>query len=257
MAMKKLILLALMVPLFSAGQDSLFTAELKPAYVNNETRPLELGVHFYSDIHGMITHVRFYKNGTDARSYQVRVYDAQKKMVVNQTYYAVASGWHRVRLDEPVFMKKEEIFAASIYSDRGSWGAIWNQLTVSKKGKYLGTINEAGRFLYGSGYPNEFSGGQNYLVDVVFRPFPADTVWMSETINIYEPKNGGWALTADSGKAYKAVFGFFPPPVNSVHELDITIDSIRYRIYSAGYWRKWRINADCSQTQIDTLHFKE
>jgi hypothetical protein len=242
MAMKNLLMLALLVPLLSAGQDSLFTNDLKPAYVNTETRPLELGMHFYTDVQGMITHVRFYKSGTDLRTFQVRVYDHKKTKVIDQAYTASAPGWHRVKLEEPAYVTKFEIHNVSVYSDRGSWGGIWNYFKENQRKPPLYTFMNAGRFFYGSGYPDEYSGGQNYLVDLVFKAFPVDTVWMGETIKIYVPREGGYALNENSDTAYKALFGIFPPPLADAPRIyQFKYSGYRLTLYKNGAWIRERL----------------
>lgn len=254
--MHKFIFFLLLLPLLGLAQDSLLKEVDKPEKSYYDAKPVELSLNFIPLKDGLITHIKFYKVYNDQQNYQVKFY-YKGKVLAQKIYTTSHIGWHTVPLDIDLGLKENEMYSVAVMFPDGRWGATWNYFTLPKISGSLKAETRAGKYSYDGTYPNLDNQNANYYIDLLYRPFMKDTVELGCVTNVYVPKDGGWARNDSDEIFFKAMFGFFPPPVSSVWEHDIVLDSVRYRLYSGGYWRKWRINPDGSQTQIDTLHFKQ
>lgn len=238
------------------AQDHFFNETDKPNRNYNDAKPVELALNFIPLQNGLLTHVKFYKVFNDQQTYLVKFYH-KGRVLAQKSYTTNLIGWHTVPLDIDLGLKESEVYSVSVLFPDGRWGGTWNYFSIPRIAGALKADVGAGKYSYDGTYPSLSWDNANYFIDVLFREFYTDTVYQACQTNIYVPKDGGWARDDSDEIFYKAFFGFFPPPVNSAWEHDIVLDSVRYRLYSGGYWRKWRINPDGSQTQIDTLHFKQ
>lgn len=258
-----IILSLLLFSIFTMSQETLRVDSLSadfglPAHSYKDNRPLTVGVNFKPIRTGYISTIKFFKGDSISINYTLKIFrKSDKEELVSINYTSATKGWNRINIPLTVVMADTE-YVATLYNEQGAYVVTYNIFNTQYFTPYLTVLDNGGKYIYANTIPEASARGSNYFIDIIYTSL-LDTIFVGEehNINIYVPtKTGGWALTEDGTTAFEAIFGYFPPPVDTETEINITVDSIRYKLYTGRYWRKWRINPDGSESLIDTVTIK-
>jgi len=171
------------------GAYSLWDGSSKPVCEDAlDGKPVEVGVQFSSDVDGMVTGVRIYRNAVDTGTHMGRIW-RDGRMLASATFSdETAEGWQTVLFDEPVAIKRGVVYVASCHTDTGNYAythdffegrgvdsgplhALANSVASGGNGVY----SSSGRFSGNEiGHPHiapdETYRATNYWVDVIFVP---------------------------------------------------------------------------------------
>lgn len=119
-------------PLFNTtgsqtGTASLLSNTLDPSRADGTAapvwypQPVELGVRFQSDVNGVITGIRFYKDARDSNlTHSISLWDANGQKVASaSTITETGSGWQTAAFSSPVAIQANTIYTASYFSSVG------------------------------------------------------------------------------------------------------------------------------------------
>lgn len=140
--------------------------------VFNDSKTVELGLEFHSDLAGTVTGVRFWKDVSETGTHVGHLWDASGNMLAEVTVTETASGWQQATFPTPVTISAGTNYWISEFTADGTYVATVNWPYPADNSPLHGT---AAAFHYFGGFPDSPSlNNANYWVDVVFQPAPAD-----------------------------------------------------------------------------------
>jgi hypothetical protein len=144
-----------------------------------DTRAVELGVKFYSDIGGVINGIRFFKSSTNTGTHVGSLWTANGQLLAQATFSGEsASGWQQVNFSTPVAITAGTHYVASYHTNVGHYsadtyyfinGGFDNPPLHALKN---GIDGSNGVYAYGTSsmFPTNSFQSSNYWVDAVFTP---------------------------------------------------------------------------------------
>jgi uncharacterized repeat protein (TIGR01451 family) len=140
--------------------------------VFNDSKSVELGLKFHSDINGTVTGVRFYKDPSEGGSHVGHLWSATGTKLAEVTFSETASGWQQANFPAPVAITAGTDYWISEFTSDGTYVATVNWPYPQDNSPLHGT---AAAYHYFGGFPDTPSlNDANYWVDVVFQPGIAD-----------------------------------------------------------------------------------
>jgi hypothetical protein len=141
-----------------------------------DTRSVELGVKFDSDVAGYITGIRFYKGSGNVGTHVGYLWSSDGTLLASATFTnETDTGWQQVNFSTPVAITAGTTYIASYLAPNGHYSYDEGYFTYSgvDNGALHALSNGAaggnGVFVYGSGgFPSQTCAATNYWVDVVF-----------------------------------------------------------------------------------------
>jgi hypothetical protein len=149
-----------------------------------DTKSVEVGVKFRSDLDGWISGIRFYKGSANKDTHVGSLWTSTGKLVARATFTGeTGSGWQAVTLDGPVAVTADTTYVASYHANTGGYALDVGYFDNTYANPPLRALRDGldggnGVYKYGSTptFPTEMFGASNYWVDVVFNSTkPADT----------------------------------------------------------------------------------
>ena len=159
---------------------TIFTAAMLPANPNNNPhdRQIEVGVKFRSDVAGLVTGVRFYKDPTNTGAHTGSLWSSTGVELATATFTnETPSGWQDVSFASPVLIAANTTYTASYHTTTGYVfdGGYFQGSAVNNPplhGLQDGADGPNGVFVYDvHGFPTGgslLSPGTNWWVDVKF-----------------------------------------------------------------------------------------
>lgn len=148
--------------------------------VQADTKAVEVGVRFRSNVPGTITALRFYRGTRNASGYVARLWTSSGTLLaqVPVTDGAIP-GWQEVALPSPVAISANTLYVVSYYSSNGQFGRdVDGVLNAIVSGNLTApssaSVGGNGVYVYatGGGFPTASYKNTNYWVDVRFVPSP-------------------------------------------------------------------------------------
>lgn len=148
--------------------------------VQADTKAVEVGVRFRSNVPGTITALRFYRGLRNANGYVARLWTSSGALLaqVPVTDGAIP-GWQEVALPSPVSISANTTYVVSYYSSNGQFardvdGLLNAIVSGNLTAPSSASIGGNGVYVYatGGGFPNASYKNTNYWVDVRFVPAP-------------------------------------------------------------------------------------
>jgi hypothetical protein len=154
-------------------------APLNPHF--DDFRPVTLGVKFRSDVDGLVSGVRFYKDSRNSGTHIGMLWSSTGALLASATFSETASGWQEVTFSSPVAITAGTTYVASYHTATGypqdmdyftAEGGVYNPpLRALQDGVDGGN----GVYAYDSSsgdilFPSLSFRASNYYVDVVFAP---------------------------------------------------------------------------------------
>lgn len=146
----------------------------------DDTRAVELGVRFRSDVDGTIHSIRFYRGATNGSGYVARLWaDTGALLAEVPVPDGGTLGWREVPLPTPVAITAGTTYVASYYTSNGRFARDTYALSSTATSGNLSAPGSAsiggnGVYIYrtGGGFPDRSYKDTNYWVDVRFEPAP-------------------------------------------------------------------------------------
>lgn len=143
------------------------------------TGGIELGMAFSARTDGRVTGVRFYKGAGNDGTHTGSLWSAGGALLATTTFTdEQSSGWQSATFSTPVDIVANTTYVISYRSPNLTWSMTQNQfISEGINRPPLSTPVQAGRYLYGNGFPAGASN-HNYWVDALYEddsPQQADT----------------------------------------------------------------------------------
>jgi endonuclease/exonuclease/phosphatase family metal-dependent hydrolase len=160
--------------------QTLFGDRTPGTAVQADTRAVEVGVRFRSNVAGTIRALRFYRGTGNASGYVARLYTNTGTLLaqVPVTDQRIP-GWQEAALPTPVSISAGTTYVVSYYTSNGQYARDVSGLTnavVSGNLTAPGSASVGGNGVYsyaaGGGFPSTSYKDANYWVDVRFTPAP-------------------------------------------------------------------------------------
>jgi hypothetical protein len=158
---------------------SIFT-NVTPGTQDPESRSLEIGMKFTSDVDGYITGVRFYKYSANSGPHTGTLWTATGQQLgtvffTNET----DSGWQQANFASPISIDANTVYIISYHTSIGYYASTeWGFNRGFDRGPLhaLSTSEAGGNGVYvwksKTAFPTQTWHASNYWVDVVFTPAP-------------------------------------------------------------------------------------
>jgi endonuclease/exonuclease/phosphatase family metal-dependent hydrolase len=146
----------------------------------DDTRAVEIGVKFRSNVPGTITALRFYRGASNGSGYVARLWTSTGALLAEVPVSdGRLPGWQEVPLPAPVEIAANTTYVASYYTSNGRFARDPSGLSgavVSGNLTAPGSASAGGNGVYvyraGGGFPASTYKETNYWVDVRFEPAP-------------------------------------------------------------------------------------
>src|SRR3954453_2982974 len=180
-----LVVAALAVFASSAGAATIWPSTAVPKVANDsDTRAVELGLKFQSDLGGSITGIRYYKSTANTGTHIGSLWSSAGSQLGSATFSGeTASGWQQVDFADPVGITANTQYRASYHTNVGHYAAddkffattgVDNPPLHALKNGVSGP-NGVYRYAANSMFPNTGSVAANSWVDAVFSDAPGLT----------------------------------------------------------------------------------
>jgi hypothetical protein len=160
--------------------QTLFGDRVPGTAVQADTRAVEVGVRFRSNVAGTISALRFYRGTGNANGYVAHLWTSSGTLLAQATVRdGRIPGWQEVTLPSPVPIAAGTTYVVSYYTSNGQFARDVSGLTNAVVSGNLtapgsASVGGNGIFLYatGGGFPTSSYKDANYWVDVRFIPAP-------------------------------------------------------------------------------------
>jgi hypothetical protein len=160
-----------------AEQYTVFPTTATPAILaDRDTKSVELGMKFRSDVDGYVTGVRFYKgSSTNSGTHVGTLWTSSGQKLGSVTFTnETATGWQQATFTSPIPVKANTTYVISYFAPNGRYSATAKYFTstaIHNPPLHV-PAGAAGVYRYGStsGFPTQTYNNSNYWVDVVFQP---------------------------------------------------------------------------------------
>jgi hypothetical protein len=199
------------IPFEITGGSTTWSTSAEPdATLSEDSKPVELGMKFRSDVAGYVTAIRFYKGPKNTGTHIGNLWASDGTRLTSVTFTnETASGWQQAFFPSPVRIAANVTYVISYYAPNGGYATRLEFFKAGLDSPPLHALADGadgpnGVYIYatGGGYPTETFKASNYWVDVVFRVSPARRValnWTGSTspdilgYNIYRATTQGGA----------------------------------------------------------------
>lgn len=186
---------------------SIWSSTSTPALASDsDTRAVELGVKFRSDVAGYIHGIRFYKGAQNTGTHVGTLWSAAGTKLASATFTSeTASGWQQVKFAQPVAITANTVYVASYHTNVGHYAnddRFFQSVGVDNPPLHAlrnGISGANGVFRYGANslFPSTGSLQTNYWVDVVFAETAGDVTPPIVTTRSPAANASGVATTTD------------------------------------------------------------
>jgi hypothetical protein len=156
---------------------SLFGVTSTPATASStDSRAVEVGVKFRSDLAGYVTAIRFYRGSRNTGTHVVSLWTRDGVLLGRGTEVSVSpTGWVEIALNAPVAVAADTTYVASYYAPVGGWSVTASFFTSAYSNPPLRGLRDGAdggngvyRYSAAPSFPNQTNKSSNYFVDVVF-----------------------------------------------------------------------------------------
>jgi hypothetical protein len=162
---------------FSPASSSIWDETFTPSILEAaDTKAVELGVKFQTEVGGYITGLLFYKGQGNTGTHRGNLWTSTGQLLASVVFAnETASGWQHQEFPTPVAIASNTTYVASYHTSVGRYSADGAYFAGSGfdnsplRALASGESGGNGVFLYGAGgFPNQTWNATNYWVDVVF-----------------------------------------------------------------------------------------
>jgi endonuclease/exonuclease/phosphatase family metal-dependent hydrolase len=158
--------------------QTLFGDRVPGTAVQADTRAVEVGVRFRSNVPGTISALRFYRGTGNANGYVARLWTNSGTLLAQATVTdGRIPGWQEVTLPSPISISAGTTYVVSYYTSNGQFARDVSGLAnavVSGNLTAPGSASVGGNGVYvyatGGGFPASSYKDANYWVDLRFTP---------------------------------------------------------------------------------------
>ncbi|MBN1208992.1 MAG: DUF4082 domain-containing protein [Myxococcaceae bacterium] len=148
--------------------------------VQADTKAVEVGVRFRSNVAGTIEALRFYRGTGNANGYVARLWTSSGTLLAQLPVTDQRlPGWQEVTLPSPISISAGATYVVSYYSSNGQFardvdGLLNAIVSGNLTAPSSASVGGNGVYVYatGGGFPTNSYKNTNYWVDVRFKPAP-------------------------------------------------------------------------------------
>jgi hypothetical protein len=227
-----------------AQSVSLFSGAVPATLAAVSTRPITLGLKFWSSQPGTISAISFFRGAESPNGYVARLYSADGRTLLGSVTMATESGpvpgWQHAVFAAPISISANTTYVAAYYAPSGQY-AYSNYGLI--RGVSVGPLNAPssslvggnGVYNYNLAFPKRNYESTNYFVDVVFVPaVPAP--YLTLTLNPPNPsitssaplgsQVATIAATWSDGSPFTGTLSFGPPYFNDAATFAISSNNL-------------------------------
>ena len=173
---------------------------------DSETKAVEIGVKFRSQINGYITGLRFYKSTQNTGTHVGTLWSSNGTQLARATFTnETASGWQQVNFSSPVAITANTTYVASYHTNVGRYSTDNGYFANSGVDSYPlyalsnGESSGNGVYAYNANptFPNSSFNSSNYWVDVVFASSLGPDTTLP-TVTATTPANNATGVSSNS-----------------------------------------------------------
>jgi hypothetical protein len=147
----------------------IFGGDVPPIAATDDGAAVELGTQFSANRNGVVGAVRFYGGAGNTGPHTVSVWSADgTRLATAQAPSGEGEGWQTVQLPEPVAITAGTMYVVSYFAPKGHYSAGHGYFAEPRTVGPLTAPANAGRYLYGGGFPQHSWQSGGYWVDPVF-----------------------------------------------------------------------------------------
>jgi hypothetical protein len=194
----------------NAPADTLWSPSVTPTITSqSDTKAIEVGVKFTSDVNGYLTGLRFYKGSVNTGTHVGSLWSATGTQLASATFTNESStGWQQVNFASPVSITANTVYVASYHTNTGGYadnpGYFGPAGTDNPPLHALrdGVSGANGLYIYAatSAFPTQAYQSSNYWVDVTFTPAYDATPPAISAVQAVAPSCGGATMTWTTDK---------------------------------------------------------
>jgi hypothetical protein len=147
----------------------IFGSDVPPIASADDGAAVELGTQFSAARDGVVGAVRFYRGAGNAGPHTVTVWSAGgAPLATAEAPSGQGEGWQTVQLPQPVVITAGTTYVVSYLAPQGGYAAGQGYFAQPRTVGPLTTPADAGRYVYGGGFPQYSWQSTGYWVDPVF-----------------------------------------------------------------------------------------
>ncbi|WP_425956181.1 DUF4082 domain-containing protein [Xylanimonas sp. McL0601] len=148
---------------------TLFGSAVPAVEADTDGAAVELGTAFTPSQDGYISGIRFYKGAGNTGTHTGSLWSATGTRLATATFTGeTATGWQTVAFASPVAVTAGTTYVASYFAPNGHYAATSGFFTQPYTSGSLTAPVDAGRYLYGGGFPKFTWNSTSYSVDVLY-----------------------------------------------------------------------------------------
>lgn len=159
---------------------SIWSNSITPGTADDpDSKPVEVGLKFRSDVAGSVTGVRFYKGSANTGTHVGHLWSSDGTLLASVTFTGeTSSGWQQASFANPVQIQANTTYIVSYYAPAGRYasdtGYFHSGVDAGPLHALADGVNGAnGVYAYGQNvFPSLGFNASNYWVDPVFSPAP-------------------------------------------------------------------------------------
>ncbi|GAB2504549.1 hypothetical protein GCM10027063_49760 [Promicromonospora xylanilytica] len=146
-----------------------FGSDVPPVAAADDGAAVELGTQFSAVRDGVVGAVRFYRGAGNTGPHTVTVWSADgAPLATAEAPSGQGEGWQTVQLPQPVAITAGTTYVVSYLAPQGHYAAGQGYFAQPRTVGPLTTPVDAGRYVYGGGFPQYSWQSTGYWVDPVF-----------------------------------------------------------------------------------------
>jgi PKD repeat protein len=165
-----------------------------------DSRSVEVGVQFESDVAGTISGIRFYKGTDNTGTHVGQLFSSTGQLLASATFTGeTASGWQQANFSTPIAITANTTYVAAYHTNVGHYADDQGYFALSALNN--GPLHATeGVYKYGStgSFPNHIHNNSNYWVDVVFNGTTTSTPPVANAGPAQSTNEGGSVTFAGS-----------------------------------------------------------
>lgn len=147
----------------------IFGGDVPPIASADDGAAVELGTQFTANRDGVVRAVRFYRGTGNTGPHTVSVWSAGgTRLATAQAPSGAGEGWQTVQLPAPVAIAAGTMYVVSYLAPNGHYAAGHGYFAQPRTVGPLTAPADAGRYMYGGGFPQYSWQSSGYWVDPVF-----------------------------------------------------------------------------------------
>jgi hypothetical protein len=135
-----------------------------------DNRSIEVGTQFATSSDGVITAIRFYQGASNSGADSATLWTSDGDELAGVSIPPGPAGWREISFPRPEPVRADRDYVISYHASKGHYSTDSDTFANGRQFKSGWLTAIRGVYADGSGFPDQYSKGTNYYVDVVFKP---------------------------------------------------------------------------------------